>query len=176
MEAPMCPLCKIRECDQDTEPGRDWKYYESAASYSYTCSTCSLMGGIRDHSHQHYPSPAQVAAGTFKAGHSWRTAERLEPVWENGQHIGYRCGRFFECGWEEIFTAEQREPCHEHTTHGGYPIEVMKGVCVNYREHRLARGECYPPHGYITEYGREQENKRSDAAVWDPGRYIPIDR
>jgi hypothetical protein len=52
-----------------------------------------------------------------------------------------------------------------------YPIVKIKGLCFTSRKHRAERGEC-DERGYITDYGREQERLRSDAANWDPGRCI----
>lgn len=172
MQAPICPLCKINECDQDTEPGRDWRYYESPESYSSMCTRCMFLSTTREHSHQHYPSPAQVKAGTWEAGHSWRTAEMVRPVFTDGKHTGYRCERFEDCGWERVFTAEEMEECPDHVTEYGLSYSVMKAVCHNSRRHRLERGEVELPHGYITDHGREVERIHSDATVWDPGKYI----
>lgn len=167
MEPPICPLCKVRERDHDTEPGRDWTYYESECSYSTYCTVCAMLSGTREHTHQHYPSPAQVAAGSYKADATWRTTEVVRPIWRaDGKHVGYRCDDFARCGWEHYFTAEELEPC---ATHQGRPF----GLCRNFREHRVERGELDPaPYAYITEYGREEERRRSDATVWDPGGYI----
>lgn len=166
-KAPMCPLCKIRECEFDNEPPGPGGYWS-------TCGTCLLLSGSREHSHTYYPSPAQVKAGTFKAGHSWRTSVSVRPLWEGGVHIGFRCSEFDQCGWEHRFTAEELQPCHEHKSHGGFPVETIKGMCFTSREHRMERGEC-DERGYITEFGRERERERSDAANWDPGRYVSQD-
>ena len=171
MKPPICPLCKINECDQDTEPGREWQYYESRESYSLTCMRCQFLATSREHSHQHYPSPAQIKAGTWAAGHSWRTSEMADPVWTDGKHTGYRCRKFSDCGWERVFTAEEMEHCTAHVQDPGVPRDIIKAVCHNSRFHRLERGEVYPPHGYITDHGREVERAHSDATVWDPGRY-----
>lgn len=163
-KAPICPICDIRERSCDDEP-------PGPGSYFSTCSTCSLLSGYREHSHTCYPSPAQVAAGTFKAGHSWRTSVSVRPLWEDGRHIGFRCSEFERCGWEERFTAEDMEPCPDHTL----PYHpVPRAVCRNYRDHRQAAGEC-DERGYITEHGRERERLRSDAANWDPGSYVSRD-
>lgn len=158
--APICSLCKIRECGRADEP-------PGPVSYFSRCGTCMGLSGYREHSHTYYPSPAQVAAGTFKAGHSWRTLISLRPLWEDGAHVGYRCAEFDRCGWEERFTAEDMEPCPVHTRFPDHP--VLKGVCRNRREHRP--GE-FDARGHITEHGREREQLRSDAANWDPGRYV----
>jgi hypothetical protein len=163
-KAPMCPLCKIRERSYDDEPPGPGGYF------SY-CSTCTLLSGYREHNHTYYPSPAQVKAGTFKAGHSWRTSVSVHPLWEDGVHIGFRCSEFDRCGWERRFTVEELQPCHEHKSHGGFPIETIKGLCFTGRDHRAERGEC-DERGYVTECGREKEREREDAANWDPGRYI----
>ena len=111
----------------------------------------------------------QVAAGTYKAGHSWRTLVSLEPLWEDGRHIGFRCSQFDQCAWELRFTAEELEPCPTHTRFPDYP--TLKGVCKNYLEHRRERGEC-DDRGYVNDHGREAEQFRLDAANWDPGRYV----
>lgn len=172
MEAPICPLCKIRTCDADTEPGREPSYYGSAASYSTYCTTCSMLSGTRTHAHQHYGSPVQVAAGTVKAGHSWRTTELLRPIWRaDGKHVGFRCDKFDQCGWQHYFTPEELEPCPVHTSFPDYP--QIFGVCRDYLEHRIERGECDPhPRPYMTEFGRKESQRRSDEQVWDPGKYI----
>lgn len=169
MEPPICPLCKVRERSHDTEPGREPAYYEGESSYFSTCYECTALSGYREHSHTYYGSPAQVAAGTFAAGHSWRTAVSLRPVWEDGEHVGFRCAEFERCGWEQRFTPEEREPCPVHTQFTEYP--VIKGVCVNHEEHRRERGECNE-RGWINDVGRAAERARSDAANWDPGRYV----
>lgn len=163
-KAPICPLCKVNPREYDDEPPDPGSYY------SY-CGRCSSLVGTREHTHTYYGSPAQVAAGTIKAGHSWRTTVLLHPIIEDDRHVGYRCTEFDLCGWEHRFTAEELEPCHAHKSHGGFSVETIKGKCANYREHRLERGEC-DGRGYITEYGRKQGRLRSDAANWDPGRYI----
>ena len=167
--APLCPLCKINPREFDYEPPGPGSYY------SY-CGRCSGLVGTREHTHTYYGSPAQVAAGTVRAGHSWRTTVLLHPIIEGDRHVGYRCTKFEQCGWEQRFTAKDMDPCSTHSTHPKYH-QVPKGVCVNHQEHRQARGEC-DERGYITDYGREQERVRSDAANWDPGRYIdrtPVD-
>lgn len=161
--APICPLCRVNERDWDSEPGRYGGGY-----YSH-CTRCSGLCGTREHTHTYYGSPAQVAAGTVKAGHSWRTTVLLHPIIENNAHVGYRCTEFDRCGWEQRFTAEESRPCPVHTGYPSHP--VLTGTCRNYREHLQARGEC-DERGYITEYGREQERLRCDAANWDPGRYL----
>lgn len=160
--APICPLCGIRERSYDDEP-------PGPGSYFSHCTTCALLSGYRDHSHTYYPNPAQVAAGTYKAGHSWRTLVTIRPLWESGNHIGYRCSEFEQCGWEERFTADDLTPCAIHTPHPDYPF--LTGVCRDYQEHRQERGEC-DGRGWINDHGREQERKRSDAANWDPGGYV----
>lgn len=164
-ETPICPLCKIRECGRSDEGGSEMSYFS-------TCTECLFLSGYRDHGHTHYPSPAQVAAGTYREGQSWRTSETVRPIWEDGVHVGFRCGRFDLCGWEHRFTPEELQPC-EHDNGFGFPVKTIKGVCRNYQSHRQQRGEC-DERGYITEYGREQEQLRSDAANWDPGRYIEL--
>ena len=163
MNAPMCPLCKIRERDYDCEPPGPGSYYAF-------CGTCASLSGYREHNHTYYPSPAQVAAGTFKAGDSWRTLVTVRPLWEDGNHVGFRCSEFDRCGWEHRFTDEELQPCHDHRAHGGWPIETIKGKCFTMREHRIERGEC-DKDGYITDYGRQMDRKRSDAANWDSGGY-----
>lgn len=161
-QAPLCPNCKINRCSRADEPGQRVSYFSH-------CYTCTMLTGHRDHSHTRYPSPAQVAAGTYPAGHSWRTSVIVRPLWEGGKHVGYRCVEFDVCGWEERFTAEEMEPCSEHTR---YPDDPMiKGVCQRYLEHRTAAGEL-DGRGYITDYGRQRERERSDAANWDPGQYV----
>ena len=169
MKAPICPLCLIRERSHDDEPGRSPEYYGSEANYFSTCFECCMLSGYRDHSHAYYGSPAQVAAGTFRAGYSWRTRESVQPLWESGSHVGYRCRKFAECGWEQRFTPEEREGCELHTLFPALP--VLKGVCRDYQEHRQERGEC-DGRGHLTDHGEAQEHLRSDAAVWDPGKYI----
>jgi hypothetical protein len=62
----------------------------------------------------------------------------LRPVWEDGSHVGYRCVEFDRCGWQKLFTAEERQNCGMHSAYPSLP--VLKGVCVNYREHRRERG------------------------------------
>lgn len=162
-DAPMCPLCKIREREWDSEPGR------YGGGYYSTCGTCSGLTRYRGHNHTHYPSPVQVSAGTYVAGASWRTAVLVRPVWEDGVHVGFRCDEFDVCGWEYPFTAAEREVCERHTEFPDHP--VIKGVCFQSREHRVERGEC-DERGYITEYGRRMVLEREDAANWDPGRYV----
>lgn len=160
----ICPLCKINERDWDSEPGGRGGYF------SY-CTTCSMLCGYREHSHTYYGSPAQVAAGTYKAGHSWRTSVSVRPLWEDGRHVGFRCSEFDRCGWEQRFTVEDMEPCKKHSKWPTLP--VLKGVCRNYQEHRQARGEC-DERGHITDQGREAARLRIDAANWDPGKYVPL--
>lgn len=169
MEGPICPLCKIRECGRADEPG--WDGTPGEPSYFSTCSTCTALSGYGVHSHTYYGSPAQVAAGTVKAGHSWRTSVSLRPTWDGGIHTGYRCTEFDRCGWEQVFTAEELKVCPAHTKFPDWPVSY--GQCFNHQEHRLERGECEPVHGYITDHGRAEESKRSDANNWDPGRYMP---
>lgn len=159
--APICPLCGIRECSPANDPGMPPAWFSR-------CLTCTTLTGYRDHNHTCYPSPAQVKAGTFEEGHSWRTAVPLRPLWENGRHVGFQCTEFDRCGWQHRFTPEEMEPCETHSRPGS---PVPKGVCRNYLGHRQERGEV-DERGYITPYGREQEQRRSDAANWDPGRYI----
>jgi len=163
MEAPICPLCKIRERSYDSEPGGEPGYFSH-------CYVCSSLSGYGVHSHTYYGSPAQVAAGTYRAGQSWRTSVSLRPLWEDGTHIGYRCTEFDRCGWEQRFTAEELAPC---PTHSDAYNTVAVGVCVNSQVHRIERGEAEAPHGYITDHGRVEEQKRSDVNNWDPGRYVP---
>lgn len=162
-DEPLCPLCKTRPRSFDSEP-------PGPGGYSSHCTECSMLICSRDHAHTHYPNPAHVAAGAYPtAGCSWRTTVTLLPAWEDGRHVGYRCAEFSRCGWEVRFTPEERERCPTHTQHPDRP--VSKGACRDYREHRQERGE-QDERGYITAYGREQEQLRSDAAVWDPGQYI----
>lgn len=163
-EVPLCPICKIRPCEYDDEPPGPGGYFS-------TCDVCLSLSGYRDHTHTYYPSPGQVAAGTYEAGHSWRTSVIVRPIWEDDAHVGFRCSAFDECGWERRFTAGELESCGEHKSHAGFPVTTIKGLCFTSREHRRERGEC-DERGYITEYGREQDRLRSDAANWDPGRYI----
>lgn len=164
--APLCPICKINECSWDSEP-------PGPGSYFSNCTTCMRLSGYRDHSHTYYPNPAQVAAGAYPAGHSWRTSVSVRPTWEGGKHTGYRCTEFGTCGWEQRFTVEDLAACDVHTQRRlGEPIPL--GVCRDYREHRQARGEV-DKRGYITDHGREQYRLRSDAANWDPGRYVSRD-
>jgi len=158
VNAPLCPLCKARDCSYTNEPGKE--------GYYSTCYVCSLLTGYRDHSHVEHPSEAQVRAGTYPAGHSWRTVQILRPLWENGRHVGYRCAGHNPCGFEEWFTNEAMEPCPVHSGDPRYG-EVLRGVCLNWREHRFERGEC-DEKGYITEFGRREEKRRSDKANWDP--------
>lgn len=156
----LCPLCRVNQCDPDPEgpSPRDGVLY-----YSSYCTGCTLLSGYRTHTHTYYPSPAQVAAGTFKAGHSWRTLVAVRPMWESGSHVGFRCSEFGECGWKHRFTADERMLCDQH--------QALKGMCVYHREHAQERGEC-DERGYITEFGREEERRRSNRDNWDPGRYI----
>jgi hypothetical protein len=172
MNAPICPICKINERSYDSEPPR--------GGYFSHCYRCSSLITQSEHNHTHYPSPAQVAAGTYKAGHSWRTSQSVHPIIENDVHVGYRCvGTHSElCGWERRFTAEEMEPCPtEHRGHsfgGGTRGIVYKAVrheCQRSREHRKERGET-DERGYITDVGRAAEAAHSDATNWDPGRYI----
>lgn len=161
---PMCPLCKIRECGYDGEP--------PSPGYFTHCDTCTILTGYQEHSHTHYPSPAQVEAGTYPAGHSHRTAVIVHPLWGDGAHVGFRCDEFDRCGWERRFTAAELEACPtEHKSHGGWPVETIRGKCFNSLEHRIERGEC-DDRGRITEYGRRMQREREDAANWDPGRYV----
>ena len=155
-DAPICPLCKIREREFDSEP-------PGPGSYFSNCSPCSLLIGYRYHSHTHYPTEVQVKAGTFRAGHSWRTSVAMLPVFEGGAHVGYRCGRSSDrgCDYAEWFTAEEREACPTHTKFPDYP--VLKGVCHDFPEHRIERGEI-DGRGYLTEFGRAEERRRSDEA------------
>lgn len=162
MKAPICPLCGIRECDRADEGN-------GPISYFSRCGTCTSLSGYRDHSHTYYGSPAQVAAGAYRAGHSWRTLVTVRPIWKDGKHVGFRCSEFDRCGWERRFTAEDMEECPEHSKSPNLP--TLKGVCRNHREHRRVRGECNE-RGWITEFGREAERLRSDAANWDPGQYV----
>lgn len=162
MTEPVCPLCNIRVREFCNEPPGPGSYY------SY-CAMCALLVGLGDHTHTYYYSPAQVAAVPDRAGMSWRTAMVVLPLMQEGAHAGYRCRNFDQCGWEYWFAGEDLKVCTTHTRSVGSP--VLRGVCLNYPEHRLERGECYES-GFITEYGREQEKIRSDAANWDPGRYI----
>lgn len=163
MSEPICPICKVNPREYDSEP-------PGPGSYSYSCFRCFSLSGYRDHSHTYYGSPAQVAAGTIAAGHSWRTAVTVRPVFEDDRHVGYRCDRFGDCGWEQRFTPEELEMCPEHSEpprHGPTP----KGACVNHRDHRLKRGEI-DHRGWLTDHGRAEEKRRGDAANWDPGRYL----
>ncbi len=163
MSEPICPICKVNMCEYDSEP-------PGPGSYSSTCFRCFSLSGYRDHSHTYYGSPAQVAAGTIAAGHSWRTAVTVRPIIEDNRHVGYRCSQFRDCGWEHRFTPEELELCPEHSEpprHGPTP----KAVCANRREHRRKRGEV-DERGYITDHGRVEERRREDAANWDPGQYF----
>lgn len=167
----ICPICKVNERSYDSEP-------PNPGYFSY-CFGCSSLINSGQHNHTHYPSPAQVKAGTYKAGHSWRTSQSVHPVFENGVHVGYRCvGADSElCGWERRFTPEEMEECpseHREKGFGGRPGMIRKMVrhaCHRSHEHRLERGEV-DERGYITELGRSVEDARSDATNWDPGRYI----
>lgn len=168
-DAPLCPICKINPREYDSEP-------PGPGSYFSHCYRCSSLVGTRDHSHTYYGSPAQVAAGTYRADQSWRTTVTLHPIIENDRHVGFRCVRFDECGWEHRFTAEELEPC-SHVNNWGFPYETIKGLCANGLQHRQERGEL-DERGWITDYGREREQLRSDADNWDPGKYIdrtPVD-
>lgn len=165
---PICPLCGIRERSYDGEPpvkGDERDYFSH-------CYECSRLAGYGEHSHTYYPNPEQIKAGTFKAGHSWRTLVSLNPIMEGGEHVGYRCTQFQKCGWEHRFTAKELEICTAHTDLFGHPMgRYIKGVCVNSRTHRMERGECNEQ-GYITDKGRAENEKRSDAQTWDPGHYV----
>lgn len=167
-KAPICPLCGVRERSFDGEPPLSDNWESNFYSHCYECSS---LCGTREHTHTYYGSPAQVAAGTVKDGHSWRTTVTLRPIMEDGKHVGFRCLEFDRCGWEHRFTAEEFLSCSEHVTHGGFPYTTIKGMCFNSQDHRRERGEC-DERGYITDYGREQERLRSDAANWDPGHYV----
>lgn len=164
MKAPICPLCGINEREYDSEPPRPGGYF----SFCYPCSSLITQG---EHNHTVYPSPAQVKAGTYKAGHSWKTAQIVHPLMERGVHVGYRCTEFDRCGWERRFTPEELEPCDGHRNQFGYPIETIKGRCSRMPEHRLARGEI-DERGYITDHGREVERLHAEATTWDPGGYV----
>lgn len=160
MEPPICPLCGVNARERADEPGQPISYFT-------LCHVCTSLSGYREHTHTYYPSPAQVTAGTYEAGHSWRTAVSVRPLWEGGAHIGFRCTEFDRCGWERRFDAFELEPCDVHTGALGRP--VPSGVCRMHPDHRP--GE-FDGRGHITEYGRQRERERQDAANWDPGRYI----
>lgn len=161
MENPLCPLCGINPLFLEYDPDSIYP-----PSYDTYCMRCTGLMRSGPHNHTHYPSPVQVAAGTFKAGHSWRTASQTYPLWEDGKHVGYTCADYEPCGWVGRFTPAELQPC-TLPAHKG----KIFGVCRDYREHRKHRGEC-DGRGWITEAGREAERDRSDAANWDPGRYI----
>jgi hypothetical protein len=158
MKAPICPICGVNERSYDSEPG--------GGGYFSHCLRCFWLINQAEHNHTIYPSPAQVAAGTYKAGHTWRTAQTVHPIIENNVHVGYRCvGVHSElCKWERRFTAEEMEPCPK-----GYP--KLRHQCHRSSEHRLERGEI-DERGYLTELGRAAERAHTDATNWDPGRYI----
>jgi hypothetical protein len=168
MKAPICPLCKINECDFDSEP-------PGPGSYSTHCTRCFFLITSAEHNHTIYPSPAQVAAGTFRAGHSWRTSQLTHPIMENGVHVGYRCAGYDRerCGWERRFTAEDMEPCEvTHKGHSGWPLAAtLRHQCHRMREHRIERGEV-DERGYITDHGRAVEAAHGEATTWDPGGHF----
>lgn len=164
MKAPICPLCKINEREYDSEPPGRGTYFSH-------CHRCSSLITQSEHNHTEYPSPVQVKAGSYRAGQSWRTSQTVVPIMESGVHVGYRCTRFEQCGWERRFTPEELEPCTEHTDRFGFPIEMIKGRCARLHVDRLALGEI-DGRGYITEHGRDVEVAREIATTWDPGRYI----
>lgn len=148
----MCPDCKIRECDQDSEP--------PGGGYFSTCVTCSNLGGYRAHTHAEYPTQAQVQAGVYREGHTWRTSQTMRPLWEDGRHVGFRCWDR-ACGFEERFTADDLTPCPDHPG-----LAVWQ--CRNHKDHRIQRGEATQPHGYLTDKGRQADAERVNAQVWDP--------
>lgn len=168
---PICPLCGIRERMYDSEPplsGGERDYFSH-------CYECSSLIRYRDHTHTFYGSPEQVAAGSVKAGHSWRTLITLHPIMVDGEPVGYRCTEFDRCGWEIFFTPEEMELCTvDHRTHNNIPIpRRIKALCRDSWDHRVERGEISLPHGYITDHGRTVEQERADANTWDPGKYVP---
>lgn len=168
MNGPICPLCGIRERSYDGEP----PVKGDARDYFSYCYECSSLCGYGDHTHTYYGSPEQVAAGTYRAGQSWMTSVTLNPIMEKGEHVGYRCTQFRQCGWEHRFTPEELELCTEHTDLFGHPSPPqLKGVCVNGRDHRMERGECNAQ-GYVTDKGRAAHEARVQAANWDPGHYV----
>jgi hypothetical protein len=173
MNAPICPICKVSEREFDSEPPAPGSYY------SY-CFRCSSLITTAEHNHTHYPSPAQVAAGTYKEGHSWRTAQLTRPIIEGNVHVGYRCAGVDSelCGWERRFTAREMETCPtEHRSEGyggkrsGFVVKTLRYECFNSHDHRLERGEVNE-RGHMTDLGREVYAAHSDATNWDPGRYI----
>lgn len=163
MNAPICHNCGVRECGFDSEGG-------GPVSYSDLCTRCSMLHTQTEHSHTYYGSPAQVAAGTYRAGHSWQTAVSARAIIENDRHVGYRCTRFELCGWERRYTAAELVPCREHTGPTGDPSPL--GACSDAKSHRVGRGEVDPVSGFLTEHGRTAEWQRIMAANWDPGEYV----
>lgn len=170
MKPPICPLCKVREREYDSEP----PLHGGELDYFAHCGTCSALCGYRDHTHTYYPSPVQVEAGTFPAGRSWRTTVTLRPIMDAGVHVGFRCSQFELCGWEQRFTAADMELCPvAHVNNWGFTIPPRyKVLCARTFHHLRERGEIDGPHGWITEHGRKAEQERIDAANWDPGKYI----
>lgn len=171
-KTPLCPLCGVREREFDGEPplSEEWEN-----NFFGSCAECSSLVGYRDHTHTYYGSPAQVKAGTVKAGHSWRTTVSLVPIMENGTHVGFRCTQHELCGWEQRFTAADMEPCPvEHVDRYGIKHPpTYKVMCErSHPDHKRERGEIDGPHGYITEHGRAVERQRSDAENWGPGHYV----
>lgn len=150
--APKCPICLVNDRDWDSEP-------PGPGSYFSHCTRCSLMSGYRDHSHTYRYSATVVQANNLDPNHSWRTAQVMRPLWEDGRHVGYRCdGRSGEhaCNYVERFTGTDLEPCAIHR-------DLVKGACRNHQEHRQERGEV-DERGHITDFGRREERRRQDAA------------
>jgi hypothetical protein len=166
-KAPICPICEINECEWDSEPPGPGGYFD-------TCGRCTGLTGYRTHSHTYGPSEAQVQAGTFREGHTWRTSRLMRPIWEGGKHVGYRCADVDPCGFEERFSGDDFDLCPIHA--GPRYGQVIKGQCRNHQDHRVERGEC-DKRGYITEHGRREERRRADEqnrpAPNEPGPGMP---
>lgn len=169
-KAPLCRLCGVRDRQFDGEPPLSKKWENN---FFDRCAECASLVGYRDHTHTYYGSPAQIRAGSVKAGHSWRTTVLLVPIMDNGVHVGFRCMEFDLCGWEQRFSAADMELCDwEHRNHMRFLVPAQyKVLCTRSQDHRVANGEC-DERGAITEYGRQVERELSDAANWDPGHYV----